>query len=208
MTYRRLLILFLMTMTLESYAQLDTIPGEKEYLKHYNCQYQPGNILMVQKKGKIISDLMPGKPKSEGFVIRMEAIYDLEFSDKKRYKTSIVKNITNDSITITSTYNEKCAQYEGRKFELITYPINAITLVRFIEDRSLGLFSRKNIDKNFDLVVKAVDKAKLCPAVLTFRQRNNEVKICHYYLTGQGYDILYETNGILDYMNYPTEGQF
>jgi hypothetical protein len=68
----------------------------------------------------------------------------------------------------------------------------------------LGLFQKKKIEGEYDLIVKAVDKAKFCPAVLTFPKRNNEVKVCHYYLTSQGYDILFETNGYLDYMDYPT----
>lgn len=145
---------------------------------------------------------MPKKPSKEGLIIRMEAIYDLEFTDKKRYKSSVVKTITNDSITITSTFTEKCAQYEGIKFELITYPIKSITIARFINDRSLGLFNRKSIENEYDLIVKEVDKAKFCPAVLTFTKRNNEVKVCHYYLSSQGYDILYKTDGFLDFMEH------
>lgn len=200
-----LIIFLLLTFISKASAQSDTVAGEKEYLEHYDCKYRPGNILVVQKKGKIITNYMPGKPTNAGFLIRMEAIYDLEFSDNKRYKSSVVKAITNDTITITSTFNEKCAQYEGRKFELITYPIKSIKIARFINDRSLGLFMKKKIEGEYDLIVKVVDKAKLCPAVLTFPKRNNEVKVCHYYLTSQGYDILFETNGSLDYMQYPIE---
>jgi hypothetical protein len=88
---------------------------------------------------------------------------------------------------------------------MFKYPITSIKTARFISDRSLGFFKKKNIDNKFDLIVKKVDKAKLCPAVLTFPKRNNEVKVCHYYLTSQGYDILFETNGFLDYMEYPLE---
>lgn len=40
-----------------------------------------------------------------------------------------------------------------------------------------------------------------------FPKRNNEVKVCYYYLTDQGYDILYETHGFLDYMPYPISRQ-
>lgn len=205
MIFRYLLIFSLISITFKANAQSDSVAGEREYLKHYDCQYRPGNILVVQKKGKTITNFIPSKPTNEGFIIRMEAIYDLEFTDDKRYKSSIVKVITNDSITITSTFNERSAEYEGRKFELIKYPINSIKIARFISDRSLGLFQKKKIEGEYDLIVKTVDKAKLCPAVLTFTKRNNEVKVCHYYLTSQGYDILFETNGYLDYMQYPVE---
>lgn len=200
--YRKILYLLTLIITSNLYSQNDTIQGEAEYLKHYDCKYRPGNILIIQKKGKTISDLTPSKPTNAGFIIRMEAIYDLEFTDNKRYKSSVVKNITNDSITISSTFNKKCAEYEGIEYKLITYPIQSIKIARFINDRSLGLFSKKKIDSDYDLIVKNVDKAKMCPAVLTFPKRNNEVKVCHYYLTSQGYDILYETNGFLDYMEY------
>jgi hypothetical protein len=184
------------------YGQNDTIPGEAEYRKHYDCRYTEGNILIIQKKGKQITDYMPSKPTKAGFVMRMEAIYDLEFTDGKRYKSSIIKAISQDSITISSAFNEKCAVREGKKYELITYPVTSIKIARFINDRSLGFFEKKKIDDSYELIVKTVDKAKMCPAVLTFTKRNNEVKVCHYYLTSQGYDILFETDGILDYMEY------
>ncbi|MFA6277381.1 MAG: hypothetical protein WC622_11565 [Pedobacter sp.] len=152
-----------------------------------------------------MNDKTSWKISDDGFVIRMEAIYDLEFSDGKRFKSGVIKDITEDSLTISSTMNEKCAIYEGIKYEMFKYPITSIKIARFISDRSLGFFKKKNIDNKFDLIVKKIDKAKLCPAVLTFPKRNNEVKVCHYYLTSQGYDVLFETNGYLDYMEYPIE---
>lgn len=119
----------------------------------------------------------------------------------------VIKKITEDSLTISSTMNEACAKYEGIEYKLFSYAIKDIKIARFINDRSLGIFSRKKIDESYEVFAMKVDKAKLCPAVLTFPKRNNEVKVCHYYLTDQGYDILYETNGFLDYMEYPISWQ-
>lgn len=193
-------------MAVSAQAQTDTIPGEAEYRKHYDCRYEPGNVLIVQKKGKTpISDLMPGKPDFDAFVIRMEGVYDLEFSDGKRFRSPVVKNITDNSITITSTFNANCAAYEGVPFEQVTYALNELKTVRIITERSLGFFKKINIGSKYELIVRRVDKAKLCPAVLTFPKRNNEVKVCHYYLTAFGYNILYETDGYLDWMDYPIE---
>lgn len=185
----------------------DSLDYELNYKKYFDCKYEPGNALVIQKKGKSINPAKSWKPTKEGFVIRMEGIYDLEFSDGKRYKSGVIKNITKDSVTISSTMNENAAKYEGIKYEFFQYPINEIKIARFINDRSLGLFSRKKIDKDYEIFAMMVDKAKLCPAVLTFPKRNNEVKVCHYYLTDQGYDILFETNGFLDYMQYPVSWQ-
>jgi hypothetical protein len=181
----------------------DSLDYELHYKKYYDCKYEPGYVLIVQKKGKVIDPAKSWKPSKEGFTMRMEAIYDLEFRDGKRYRSGVIKNITKDSLTISSTMNENCAKYEGIKYELFTYSIKDIIIARFINDRSLGIFSRKKINDDYEVFAMKVDKAKLCPAVLTFTKRNNEVKICHYYLTDQGYDILYETNGYLDYMQYP-----
>lgn len=202
---KKIVILFLILLTNFAYTQNDSIPGEAEYRKHCDCTYEKGNILIVQRKGKQLDYEKSWKPSKEGFVMRMEAIYDLEFSDGKRYRSGVLKDITKNSITISSTMNEKCAEYEGIEYELITYPISALKIARFINDRSLGFFSKKKLEKKYDLIVKEVDKAKLCPAVLTFTKRNNEVKVCHYYLTSQGYDILYETNGFIDYMEYSVD---
>lgn len=199
---KKLLILILLTLSYNFYCQNDTIPGEAAYRKIYNCRYEPGNILIVQKKGKTLDYDKSWRLSDQGFVIRMEAIYDLEFADGKRFKSGVIKNITNDSITISSTMNEKCAQYEGIKYELFTYLIKDIKIARFVNDRSLGFFTKRKIEVNFDLIVQKVDKAKFCPYLITFPKRNNEIKVCHYYLTSQGYDLLYETNGFLDYMDY------
>lgn len=185
----------------------DSLDYELHYKKYYDCKYEPGYVLVIQKKGKIIDPAKSWKPSKEGFTIRMEAIYDLEFKDGKRYRSGVIKNITKDSLTISSTMNENCAKYEGIKYELFSYALRDIRIARFINDRSLGLFSRKKIDEDYEVFALKVDKAKLCPAVLTFTKRNNEVKVCHYYLTDQGYDILYETDGYLDYMQHPVSWQ-
>ncbi|MGC4039364.1 MAG: hypothetical protein QM710_00820 [Flavobacterium sp.] len=192
---------------LNCFAQNDTIPGEAEYRKHYDCRYEKGNILLVQKKGKTLDYTKDRALTKNGFVIRMEAIYDLEFADGKRYRSGVIKSITNDSISITSTFNQKCADYEGIKYETFTYPIKSIRKARFMNDSALGIFAKRNIEDNYELIVKEVDKAKMCPAVLTFPKRNNEVKVCHYYLTQQGWCILYETNGYLDFMEYKVAWQ-
>lgn len=201
------ILYLLLFFSVHLYAQSDTIPGEAEYRKHFDCRYEPGNVLLVQKKGKTVElDPKYGLTK-DGYVIRIEGVYDLEFADGKRFKTGIVKDITDSSITITSTFNENAAKYEGIKFELVTYPIKDIAIARFVSDRSLGFYAKRKIPGNYELIVKKVDKAKLCPAVLTFTKRNNEVKVCHYYLTSQRYDILFETNGFIDYLEYNVEWQ-
>lgn len=188
-------------------AQTDTIPGEAEYRKHYDCRYEPGNVLLVQKKGRTLQLDPKHGLSNAGFVIRIEAIYDLTFKDGKRFRSGVIKAISDSTITISSTMNERAAAYEGIKYELFTYPIGDIKIARFINDRSLGLFVKRKIDDKYELIVKKVDKAKMCPAVLTFPKRNNEVKVCHYYLTSQGWDILFETDGFIDYMEYPVDWQ-
>lgn len=73
----------------------------------------------------------------------MEGIYDLEFNEGKRFRSGVIKNITKDSLAISSTMNENCAKYEGIKYEFFTYSIKDIKIARFINDRSLGIFSKK-----------------------------------------------------------------
>lgn len=206
----KITLFFLIILSISLNAQnskKDSISGEEFYKKHFNCDYNEGNVIVVQRKGKKMDPNSHNGLTKSGFIIRMEAIYDLEFTDDKRYRTSIVKKITNDSITLTSTFNEKSAKYEGIKYELITYPIKDIKKARFINDRSLGIYLKRNILKKYDLIVKKIDKAKMCPAVLTFTKRNNEVKVCHYYLTSQGWNILFETNGFIDFLEYRVDWQ-
>lgn len=192
-----------------SFGQFDTVQdsldNEQNYRKYYDCKYEKGNVLVIQKKGQPLEVEKNFKFSKNGLVIRMEAIYDLEFIDGKRFRSGVIKEIGDDYLTITSTMNERAAQYEGIKYEIFKYPIKDIKMVRFISDRLLGLFKRLKISNSYDVFTKSVEKAKLCPAVLTFPKRNNEVKVCHYYLTSQGYDLLFETDGFIDYMEYSVD---
>lgn len=199
-----LIIAFVSNLT---FGQFKSVQDSLDYMEHYgkyfDCKYEKGNVLIVKKKNKIIDPMKSWKPTKDGFVMRIEGAYDLEFSNGKRYRTGILKKIIRDSLAITTTLNENTAKYEGIKYEIITYALKDLRIARFINDRSLGIYSKKKINDDYDIYAQEVDKAKLCPAVLTFPKKNNEVKVCPYYLTDQGYDILYETNGFVDYMQYP-----
>lgn len=201
------LILFLLMLSARIFSQNtinDTLKTNIEepfdYKKYYDCDFGEGNVLIVIKKGKEFTDLTDLRKSGKGFAIKMEAIYSMEFADGQRYESSVVKSITQDSISITNFFNENAAKLAGQPFKLITYPLSSLKYVRFIDDRMLSLYSKRNIQKNFNLIVKKMDRAKMCPAVIQFRDRNNEMKVCHFYLTSQGYDLLYENNGRVYYM--------
>ncbi|WP_110010060.1 hypothetical protein [Chryseobacterium sp. AG844] len=207
-----MLILFLLMLSIRIFSQNtvnDTLKTHIEesfdYKKYYDCDFGEGNVLIVIKKGKEFTDLTDLRKSGKGFAIKMEAIYSMEFEDGQRYESSVVKSITLDSISITNFFNENAAKLAGQPFKLITYPLSSLKYVRFIDDRMLSLYSRKNIQKNFNLIVKKMDRAKMCPAVIQFRDRNNEMKVCHFYLTSQGYDLLYENNGRVYYMEGKVE---
>lgn len=203
-----ILIILISNLTFSQFdSAQDSIDNFENYRKHFDCLYEKGNVLIIKKKGKNIDPAKSWKPTKDGFVLRIEGAYDLEFADGKRYRTGIIKRITSDSLSITTTLNENSAKYEGIKYEVVDYALKDIKIARFISDRSLGIYSRKKINDSYEVYAQEVDIAKLCPAVLTFQQRNNEVKVCHYYLTSQGYDIIFETNGYIDYMYYPITWQ-
>lgn len=206
------LILFLLMLSARVFSQnttndtLSVNTGEPfDYKKYYNCDNGEGNVLIIIKKGKEFTDLNDLKKSEKGFAVKMEAIYSMEFSDGKRYESSVVKNITQDSISITNFFNENAAKLAGKPFTLINYPLSSLKYIRFINDRMLSLYNKKNIQKNFDLIVKKMDHAKICPAVLNFKDRNGEMKVCHFYLTSQGYDLLYENKGRVYYLEGKVE---
>ncbi|MCE4066055.1 hypothetical protein LXM63_13190 [Chryseobacterium gleum] len=201
------LILFLLMLSARIFSQNtmnDTLKTNIEepfdYKKYYDCDFGEGNVLIVIKKGNEFTDLTDLRKSGKGFAIKMEAIYSMEFADGQRYESSVVKSITQDSISITNFFNENAAKLAGQPFKLITYPLSSLKYVRFIDDRMLSLYSKRNIQKNFNMMVKKMDRAKMCPAVIQFKDRNNEMKVCHFYLTSQGYDLLYENNGRVYYM--------
>ncbi|UKB80626.1 hypothetical protein [Chryseobacterium sp. MEBOG07] len=206
------LVLFLLLFSVRIFSQNttnDTVNTQIEepfdYKKYYDCDDGEGNVLIIIKKGKEFTDLNDLKKSEKGFAVKMEAIYSMEFSDGKRYESSVVKNITQDSISITNFFNENAAKLAGKPFTLINYPLSSLKYIRFINDRMLSLYNKKNIQKNFDLIVKKMDHARICPAVLNFKDRNGEMKVCHFYLTSQGYDLLYENNGRVYYLEGKVE---
>ncbi|MDR6463064.1 hypothetical protein [Chryseobacterium sediminis] len=201
------LILFLLLFSARIFSQNtthDTVNTSTEepfdYKKYYDCDFGEGNVLIVIKKGKEFTDLKDLRKSGKGFAIKMEAIYSMEFTDGQRYESSVVKNITQDSLSITNFFNENAAKLAGQPFKQIHYPLSALKYVRFIDDRMLSLYSKKNIQKHFDLIVKKMDHAKMCPAVINFKDRSGETKVCHFYLTSQGYDLLYESDGRVYYL--------
>lgn len=201
------LIVFLFLLSVRIFSQNttnDTVNTQTEepfdYKKYYDCDFGEGNVLIVVRKGKEFTDLTDLRKSGKGFAIKMEAIYSMEFADGQRYESSVVKTITQDSISITNFFNENAAKLAGKPFQLITYPLSSLKYIRFINDRMLSLYSKKNIQKDFNLIVKKMDQAKMCPAVLQFKDRNGEMKVCHFYLTSQGYDLLYESNGRVYYL--------
>jgi len=206
------LILFLLILSAHIFSQNtsnDTLDIKTEvpfdYKKYSDCDFGEGNVLIIIKKGKEFTDLKDLRKSGKGFAIKMEAIYSMEFTDGKRYESSVVKNITQDSLSIMNFFNENTARLAGQPFELINYPLSSLKYVRFIDDRMLSLYSKKNIQKNFDLIVKKMDHAKMCPAVIQFKDKNDEMKVCHFYLTSQGYDLLYEDKGRVYYMERRVE---
>ncbi len=182
-----------------------TMDDPAAYKKYDDCDDGEGNVLIVIKKGKQFTDLQDLRKSKKGFAIKMEAIYSMEFTDGKRYETNVVKKITADSISITNFFNENAARVAGKPFEQIHYPLSSLKYVRFINDRMLSLYSKKNILKDYDLIVTKVNDAKICPAVLNFKNRNGEIKVCRFYLTDQGYDLLYEDKGQVYYLEGKVE---
>lgn len=202
-----ILILFLLMLSGELFSQNtqnDTLNSAIDdsiaYNRYYDCDYGEGDVLIVIKKGKQFTDLKDLRESGKGFAIKMEAIYSMEFTDGKRYETNVVKNITGDSISITNYFNENAARIAGKPLALITYTLSSLKYVRFINDRFLSMYSKKNILKDYNLIVVKMKEARMCPAVLTFKNRNGEVKVCRFYLTDQGYDILYEDQGKVYYL--------
>ncbi len=129
------------------------------YQQYYDCDYGEGNVLIVIKKGKQFIAFKDLKAAKKGFAVRMEAIYSMEFTDGKRYETNIVKNITKDSIAITNFYNENAARAAGKPLSLITYPLSSLKYIRLINDRMLSMYSKKNILKDYDLIVVKMNEA-------------------------------------------------
>lgn len=182
---------------------IDTLNVNKEepfdYKKYYDCTSGEGNVLIAIKKRKVFTNLEDVRKSGNGFAIKMEAVYSMEFEDGKRYESSVVKNITQDSISISNFFNENAAKLAGKSFSLITYSLSSLKYVRFINDRMLSMYNKKNIQKNYDLIVRKMEHAKMCPAVINFKEKG-EMKVCHFYLTDQGYDLLYEDKGRVYYL--------
>ena len=110
---KNIILLFAILFSSSIFGQFKSVQDSLDYMenygKYFNCKYEKGNVLIVKKKGKNIDPMKSWKPTKDGFVMRIEGAYDLEFSNGKRYRTGIIKNISRDSLSITTTLNDLCA---------------------------------------------------------------------------------------------------
>ena len=129
----------------------------------------------------------------KGFYIYKNYFYNLDFTDSVKVFGKII-DITNDSLYITTSFNDSTAKQRNIKYDTLKYSIRQIRSLELITEDIYG-FTR-NIDlKNYSLqLVKMICCNEIAHVISSDKQKTFD---CYPYLTNNGVAFIYENGGLI-----------
>jgi hypothetical protein len=135
-----------------------------------------------------------------GFFLISNGMYDLEFNDGKRYRSARIISIdrNDQSFRITTCFSPIYGAKHDIKYDTLSYALSDIHCLRLITDRNLKIYREVRAGK---YKFHAAHKRGYCEVVepVVYHRRKEAFK-AFYYLTAQGWDVLYEEKGELYYL--------
>lgn len=141
------------------------------------------------------NDYQPGK---KGFYLYENCIYTLLLDKNKQYNARII-SIKKDSIVLTTHFNAAVAVKQKERFDTITVSPSAISGIRLIGDRVLGIFHNVALDKyKYEFVSDTLPKRMHIDTIQLFTNLPDKYELVPF-LTDQGLNLLYEEDGLTYY---------
>lgn len=162
---------------------------------------QPGQYTLlrfVPKNGSFTATEKDYQPGKKGFYLYENCIYTLLVGKDKQYHARII-GIKKDSIVLATHFNAAVAAKEKSNFDTLTISPAAITTIRLIGDRAIGIFHNVSMDKyRYEFVTDTLPKRMYLDTIQLYTNLPDKYELVPF-LTDQGLNLLYEENGLTYY---------
>jgi hypothetical protein len=137
------------------------------------------------------NDYQPGK---NGFYLYENCMYTLVIDDDKQYNARII-SIKKDSIVFTTHFNAAVAKKQKSTFDTLSVSPAAISTIRLIGDRTLGIFHNVAMKKyDYEFISDTMAKKLWIDTIQLYTNMQQQYELLPF-LTYQGLDLLYEEDG-------------
>jgi hypothetical protein len=137
------------------------------------------------------NDYQPGK---NGFYLYENCMYTLVLRDDKQYNARII-NVQKDTIVFTTHFNAAVAKKQQSSFDTLRISPDAISSIRLIGDRALGLFENVSMKKyHYEYTTDSLPKRLRIDTIQLYTNMPQRYELLPF-LTSQGLNLLYEEGG-------------
>lgn len=152
----------------------------------------------VPKNGSFSASKNDYQPGKNGFYLYENCMYTLLLGKDKQFNARII-GIKKDSIVFTTHFNAAVAAKQKERFDTITVSPAAISTIRLIGDRTLGIFRNVALDKyRYEFVGDTLPKRMYIDTIQLYTNLPDKYELVPF-LTEQGLNLLYEENGFTYY---------
>lgn len=152
----------------------------------------------VPKNGSFTADKNDYQPGKKGFYLYENCIYTLLLGKDQQLNARII-GIKKDSIVFTTHFNAAVAAKQKNRFDTMTVSPAAISTIRLIGDRTMGIFHNVALDKyKYEFVTDTLPKRMYIDTIQLYTNLPEKYELVPF-LTDQGLNLLYEEGGLTYY---------
>ncbi|MBL7804428.1 MAG: hypothetical protein JNL02_11875 [Saprospiraceae bacterium] len=158
-------------------------------------QLAPPTALVLLKKGHTLKfDDKMDLPDDNGFYLYRNCVYDFETAGELIYAGRLV-DYRADTFFFTTAFNANVAASLQISYDTIAIPYGSMSKMKFIGDRSLGIYKKIRMDE-YELLVRPDTTHHYVPSQWVALYAGDTVlhELVAYH-SAQGLDVLYEDGG-------------
>ncbi len=151
-------------------------------------------LRFVPRQGRFSPEKNDYQPGKKGFYLYENCMYTLVINDAKQYNARII-SIKKDSIAFTTHFNAAVAKKQKSTFDTLSISPGAISTIRLIGDRALGIFHNVEMKKYAaEFVADTMPKRMRTDTIQLYTNLQQQYELLPF-LTDQGLNLLYEEDG-------------
>ncbi len=170
------------------YLPISALSQPKQYVQ----------LRFVPKQGSFSADKKDYIPGKNGFYLYENCMYTLVIGAHKQYNARII-SIRKDSIAFATHFNAAVAKKQKTVLDTLTISPGAISTIRLIGDRALGLFHNIEMKKYaYEFTTDTMPKKLRIDTIQLYTNMPQQYELLPF-LTDQGLNLLYEEDGYTFY---------